>query len=46
MEHLCSKFEKLHLSQGVFPVLSVKDQVQKIRDFFFVGKLYQEIMIS
>ncbi|XP_029214056.2 schlafen family member 5-like [Acropora millepora] len=38
MEHLCSKFEKLHLSQGVFPVLSIRDQVQKIRDLFFVAQ--------
>jgi len=41
MEHLCSRFKKVHLSQGVFPVLIVKDQVQKIRDSFFVGKPYR-----
>lgn len=38
MEHMLSKFKKLQLSPGVFPVLSVKDQIQKIRDSFFTGK--------
>jgi len=36
MEKLCSKFSKLHVSDG--HVFTVKDDVQKIKDAFFTVK--------
>ena len=39
-EHLCSMFEKLEISSEVTPVLSIKSQVEEIRDSFFASKLW------
>lgn len=39
-EHLSSMFEKLEISSGVTPVLSIKSQVEEIRDSFFASKLW------
>jgi len=44
MEKLCSKFSKLHVSDG--HVFTVKDDVQKIKDAFFTGESYCTVVTS